>query len=257
MTLNCTKNGDVRFHPDVAKVTVFGKNDTIGNHFRNAKRDKEGNVTEENNQVAYLDVNGIRVPRELAEQFYVCLWFQCISSNEFLKTNISKYDDYFDGKSEGAINSQAKVFAMYKNGGTKALKEYCSEFLKILKNPTRKDMERESEELAKTSEKEDAVADIVFPKFEDINKYANSVGKKVANDGGQKRDCNNYESILPYGFHVKDMLMDEKIRGYVENLISIYYDYYMKNLTDTYAQRMMHDTKNQYQSFVENLGKGN
>ena len=255
MTLDCTAKGDVRFHPDVAKVSMYGVNDTIGNHFRNSKRDKEGNVTDDSQMVAYLDVNGVRVPNELAEQYYVCLWYQCIMSTPFIQTQLAKYDDYYDGKRDGAINSQAKVFRMYKQGGFNALKSFCSDFLACIKNPSTKDAEREKAQLEQTAAKENVVNNLVFPSFDDINLYANSVGKKVVADGGTKDDCCNYENILKYKFHVRDVAVDEKIKGFIERLIDVYYDYYNKNLTETYAQRKMHEVRNQYQSFVECLGK--
>lgn len=255
MTLDCTAKGDVRFHPDVAKVSMYGVNDTIGNHFRNAKRDKEGNITDDREMVAYLDVNGVRVPNELAEQYYVCLWYQCLLATPFFQTQLVKYDEFYDGKRDGAINSQAKVFRMYRQGGFKALKTFCADFLSCIKNPSTQDVVREREQLEQTKAREDSVSNLVFPNFEDINRYANSVGKKIVTDGGLKDACGDFENILNYKFHVKDVAVDEKIKGWVERLVEVYFDYYNKNVTDTYAQRKMHDVRNQYQSFVECLGK--
>jgi len=127
-SLNCNNiNGDV-ITETTARIMYFGDNDNIHNIYNNAR------VVDEGGKLEGFMVNGILVPKDRAKEFYISLWYKFFKENKDIIDDITYYDEFYDGKPEGVINSPAMVFRIIKQGGLNGLRSNCSKFIKWLKN---------------------------------------------------------------------------------------------------------------------------
>lgn len=138
--LECSSKGDKRFSAFYARVSVFGKTNTIENHYQFAKiyRLVDGSVHRINSiseikgktkrtDIAKLigfEVNGkIFEPRYLTS-FYQSLWIKYLDNNPLLVEFAKQFDDYHDiFKGKNTINCQADVIRQYIKKGRKSFFE--------------------------------------------------------------------------------------------------------------------------------------
>lgn len=243
MTLNCTQNGDVRFHPDYAKVTLYGVTDTVNHHFGKALRDRNGDVAKTLKDVKCLIVNNVRIPVSMAEQFYFCIWYQKILSDSFTRTELSKYDDFFDGKQEEHINSQAKVFRMYKNGGTGALKSFCNDFLQLLKEG--KSVEDNAVEQPIASEQTRC------PEFSALAHFCSVFAKELVGREAEREDVSQISERKGYpAKNCGDVILEQRIKGLAEQLCGAYYDAYAGNSTTGFTTTVINNCQYEYNTNI-------
>lgn len=117
--LECSTAGDKRFSAFYAKVKLFGKWDTIENHYQSSKMFMvNGQMQQVDNpkgkkptcvvvQNQFLDVKYLT-------PFYNLMWFMYLDNNPELVSYLSRFDSYHDrfvGKN--TLNSQAEAIRMY------------------------------------------------------------------------------------------------------------------------------------------------
>lgn len=133
MELNCTLQGDKRFHPSTAYTKLFGQEGTISELYASAKRNKDGSLCIEGNRPDHICVNGRRISPDNLGLFYDTLWYQYLAMNRHLIAEICKYDSFSDGHKSEAYNSQARVFRKIKqNGNLAGLKAECTPFVNMV-----------------------------------------------------------------------------------------------------------------------------
>nr|WP_244980349.1 DUF4326 domain-containing protein [Bacillus wiedmannii] len=136
--LECSTKGDKRFSAFYAKVTVFGKEDSIENHYQLCKR--IGEITPKTwkdvkgKNPTHIEINNIRMDTKYLSQWYKLLWLTYFTFNPSLVAYASKFDDYNDIFKGKSINCQADVIRQYIKMGRESILNDCKELLDLL-NP--------------------------------------------------------------------------------------------------------------------------
>lgn len=121
--LECSSQGDSRFSALNAKVIVNGVEDTIENHYQQAKvfiennkfiQYKEFKKTKGKRPVAFNISNHI-LPLRFGAMFYNMLWYKYLKSNDNLQDVLAKYDDYSDKFKGKSFVCQADSIRMFMN----------------------------------------------------------------------------------------------------------------------------------------------
>lgn len=127
--LECSSRGDKRFSAFYAKVEVFGKLDSIENHYQSCKRTVDNRPAKKGQkvgQIIFTIPNGpsIRLSPTYLTAYYKLLWCKYLDNNPELVKYASAYDDYNDIFKGKAINCQADVIRQYiKQGRDSILNE--------------------------------------------------------------------------------------------------------------------------------------
>lgn len=137
MILECSSKGDKRFSAFSAKIKIFGKNDTIENHYQMAKRIGEFKPESwrdiKGKKFTHFELDNKKIPLELSGQFYDFLWIIYLDSNPFLRKYSSMYSDYGDMfKSKKSYVCQADSIRKYHNNRESIIDE-IGDFLNIMK----------------------------------------------------------------------------------------------------------------------------
>ena len=137
--LECSSKGDKRFSAFYARVTVFGKWDSIENHYQLCKRfddiipktwkDAKGKTP------THIHINGKDLELKYLTMFYKLLWMKYLDNNKNLVEFASTFDDFNDiFKGKKSLNCQADVIRQYIKQGRESIWEECKELIDILKN---------------------------------------------------------------------------------------------------------------------------
>ncbi|AWD92967.1 hypothetical protein HSE3_gp015 [Bacillus phage vB_BceM-HSE3] len=134
--LQCHSEGDKRFSALCAKVNVFGKTDTIENHYQLSKR--IGDIVPTNwrdikgKTPTHIVINNKEYPARFLSSWYRLLWILYLDSNpelvEYAK-QFSGFEDKFKGKS---TNCQADIVRLYVTFGRDHILNQCEELLSLL-----------------------------------------------------------------------------------------------------------------------------
>lgn len=135
--LECSSKGDKRFSSLYAKVKVFGKYDSIENHYQLCKRfgdyipktwgDCKGR------RPAHIHLNGIDMDIKYLTPFYKLLWCKYLDKHPSLVEYAKQFDDFHDMFKGNSINCQADVIRQYVKKGRASIIEECKELICILK----------------------------------------------------------------------------------------------------------------------------
>jgi O-acetyl-ADP-ribose deacetylase (regulator of RNase III) len=142
-TLECSSKGDKRFSAFFAKVEVYGKFDSIENHYQLSKR-----FIGENGEVIvpkswkevkgktpdFFEVKGIRFPIEYLSQYYKLLWVKYLDNSPSLVKYAAQFDEFTDMFRGNSINCQADVIKQYVKEGRESILKECQPFIKVLNN---------------------------------------------------------------------------------------------------------------------------
>jgi hypothetical protein len=111
--LECSSKGDKRFSSFYAKVSIFGKFDSIENHYQRCKRDANGNIVGKGKPVDHIWLYNGSLGVSFLTQFYRLLWIKYLDENPKLVEVLRGYDDYHDMFKGRAVNCQADVIRDY------------------------------------------------------------------------------------------------------------------------------------------------
>ncbi|WP_180953897.1 DarT1-associated NADAR antitoxin family protein [Bacillus sp. M6-12] len=142
-SLECSSKGDKRFSALFAKVEVYGKFDSIENHYQLSKRMKLENgelfVPKDwkelkGKKVDCFEVNGIVFPEEYLTQYYKLLWVKYLDANPSLVAFASGFDEFTDMfKGNNSVNCQADVIKQYVKEGRASIMKECQPLIQVLK----------------------------------------------------------------------------------------------------------------------------
>lgn len=135
--LECSSKGDKRFSAFYAKVKIFGKYDSIENHYQLCKRigdfmpkiwrDVKGKAP------THFHLDGFDYDLRYLSSFYDLLWVSYLDKNPDLVEYAKEFDDFndiFKGKSK---NCQADSIRKYIKNGRKSILEEHKEFIDLIK----------------------------------------------------------------------------------------------------------------------------
>ena len=141
--LECHSRGDKRFSSLYARVSVFGKEDTIENHYQLSKRIYGQNKPKDwrdlkGKEIDFFEVNNRLYPKEYITDFYKLLWVKYFDRNPSLLEFASTFDDFNDiFKSKNSINCQADVIRDIVKKGRKEILKESEDFIKLLNSKSR------------------------------------------------------------------------------------------------------------------------
>lgn len=138
MRLECSTKGDVRFSALYATVEIFGKKDTIENHYQLCKRfDGVAPKTAKEAKgkaVTSIVLNGKEFEPRFLMPFYKIMWVRYLERNPALVAYASRFSEFTDSFRGKAMNCQADVIAQYIKEGRKAVLADCQELIQELRN---------------------------------------------------------------------------------------------------------------------------
>ena len=140
--LECSSRGDIRFTPVNAKITLCGKERSIGELYESSKRSVDGRQVGIGEPFAYVicPFTGDKFPAKEAPWLYHGLWINYLSNNpELVKFagQFDKFSNFFGGS--GIENMYESIIAAYVKGDRKryvAVVE-CSDWYKNTKRKTK------------------------------------------------------------------------------------------------------------------------
>lgn len=220
-TLNCTQNGNKKFHPAYATTTLFGVTGTIADMYDSARRNKDGSLCDTAHRPDHICVNGRSMDRKYLGIFYTTLWFNYLMTHKELLEELKQYDDYHDGHCEGALNSQASVFRRIREIGTANLKKECKVFIDAANMPIEQTTGEQPVE-------DKSVA------FDRLKHTALKIVKEGMAKGMGKRDI---AENLPNDMEHRDIIVD---------LTNIFFDGLNNNITKEYGSKMQEQIKRKF-----------
>jgi len=146
--LECSSNGDIRFSAFGAKVEVFGKLDTIENHYQLSKRfiSNTGEVMvpktwkdAKGKKVDYFIVGNKEYEPKYLSAFYNLLWVKYLDNNLELVEYAKGFDDFSDMFKGKAVNCQADIIKKYIKEGRKSIMKdkLVNKFIKLATEPNK------------------------------------------------------------------------------------------------------------------------
>ena len=135
--LECSSKGDKRFSAFYAKVSVFGKVDSIENHYQNCKRKVINGCVykcKKGERVDFMVLANKKLDVKYLTPYYKLLWCKYLDENPDLvkyAEGFNKFSDMFRGRS---INCQADVIRDYVLYGREYVLNEGKEFIEILKS---------------------------------------------------------------------------------------------------------------------------
>lgn len=133
--LECSSKGDKRFSAFYAKVSVFGKVDSIEHHYQRCKKFNYPVSNPKGKKPTHIEINGVKYDIKYLTPFYKLLWIKYLDQHpELVKyaRTFDEYNDMFKGKS---VNCQADVIREYIRNRTSLLAS-CKEFVDLMKSNT-------------------------------------------------------------------------------------------------------------------------
>ncbi len=135
--LECSTKGDKRFSAFCAKVKIFGKIDTIENHYQLAKR--FGDIKPETwkdakgKKPTKVNINGKGFSLEYLSAWYKLLWVKYFDQNPELVEYAKRFTDFSDAfKGKNTVNCQADVIKQYMTKGRKSIMDECQDLISQL-----------------------------------------------------------------------------------------------------------------------------
>jgi hypothetical protein len=135
-TLHCDSGGDKRYSAFCARITVFGIEDSIENHYQLCKR--FGNTKPKTWRDAkgktptHIEINGHKFEVRFLSQYYKLLWLRYLDENPKLVEYANQFDKFVDKFKGKSINCQADVIKQYIKQGRSSIIKECIELFKIL-----------------------------------------------------------------------------------------------------------------------------
>lgn len=131
--LNCNPISGNGITDSTARISFYGKLDSIDHIYEGARRDRDNNIANEFN-VDHLFIGGVEMPWSDRGPFYISLWAKFFRDNPSVAEDIRSYDDYDDGMDDMIANSPARVFRILKKYGQNGLVSNCKAFMQELKS---------------------------------------------------------------------------------------------------------------------------
>lgn len=136
--LECSSKGDKRFSAFFAYVEIFGKNNSIENHYQLCKRfgDKvpKGWRDAKGKKATHFVLKGFEYDVKYLSGWYDLLWLKYLDKNPELVEFAKQYDDFNDiFKGKNTINCQADSIRKYIKQGRDFIIEENKELLNKIK----------------------------------------------------------------------------------------------------------------------------
>jgi hypothetical protein len=119
--LECSSRGDKRFSAFYARVSFFGKTDSIENIYQSVKRDINGAIAGKGKRVSYIVIQEHKLDVKYLTPLYKMLWVKYLDNNPELVKYASQYDDYNDMFGRNCVNCQADVIRQYIKQGRQSI----------------------------------------------------------------------------------------------------------------------------------------
>lgn len=130
--LECSSRGNKKFSALYAKVNVFGKTDTIENHYQSCKKFNTYIGNSKGKYPDYIILGKLKLSPEYLSQYYDILWIIYLDEHPKLVEYAKQFDDFSDMfKSKNSICCQADTIRKYVKGGRKSLIKECKDLLNI------------------------------------------------------------------------------------------------------------------------------
>lgn len=135
--LECSSKGDKRFSAFYAKIKLYGKYDSIENHYQLAKRigsfipkswrDVKGK------KPTHIHINGKDYDLKYTISFYELMWVKYLDENPELVEYANQFDDFHDiFKSKNALVCQADIIRDYIKNSREYILDKHNEFIELL-----------------------------------------------------------------------------------------------------------------------------
>lgn len=126
--LECSSKGDTRYSAFYARVTIFGIEDSIENHYQLSKRfgDEDAPLNwrqAKGKHATHMHLNGDDYAVEHLTAFYKLLWCRYLDNNPELVTYAQQFDKFTDRFKGNSINCQADVIEQYVRNRESLVKE--------------------------------------------------------------------------------------------------------------------------------------
>lgn len=130
--LECSSKGDKRFSALYAEVSVFGKKDTIENHYQLSKRllSSDGilfipkDIKEiKGKQPIFFEINGKKFDILHLTAYYSLLWVKYLDDNKELVSYAQDFDDFSDIFRGKSVNCQSDIIKSYIKEGRSSIME--------------------------------------------------------------------------------------------------------------------------------------
>ncbi len=133
--LECSSKGDRRFSAFYAKVKLFGKYDSIENHYQLSKRfgDEVPETWKDakGKKPTHLHINGKDFDVKFTEAWYDLLWVTYLHNHPKLVNHASKFDEFNDiFKSKGSVVCQADSIRKFMTVGRQSILDEHGDFIK-------------------------------------------------------------------------------------------------------------------------------
>lgn len=136
-TLECSSKGHKAYSAFYAKLPVFGKIDTIENHYQLSKRfGNEVPITwrdAKGKQPTHFVIKGKSFDLKYLSDWYTLMWIKYLDNHPELVEYASQFDEFTDMFSVPTCNCQAVVIKRYIKEGRDVLLKECREFINELK----------------------------------------------------------------------------------------------------------------------------
>lgn len=161
-TLECSTRGDRRFSALCAKVSAFGRIDTIESHYQTTKclanpktgeiiRSKSWRDVKRLQHMGYVSVrhefrgypgvkDGFTFPATLSKAFYYLLWVKHLDQHPELVEYARQFDSFSDVFARPGSVTQAEAVHLYVKSGREALLAECQPLIRLLLEHRRADI---------------------------------------------------------------------------------------------------------------------
>ena len=120
--LECSSKGFKPLSAYYAKISFYGKVDSIENIYQSVKRDSNNNKPGKGRKVDHIEIQGHKLDVKYLTPLYKMLWVKYLDNNPELVKIASAYDDYNDMfKGRYTVNCQADVIRQYIKQGRKSI----------------------------------------------------------------------------------------------------------------------------------------
>ena len=120
--LECSSRGDKRLSAFYARISFYGKIDSIENIYQSVKRDSNNNKPGKGRKVDHIEIQGHKLDVKYLTPLYKMLWVKYLDINPDLVEYAKQYDDYNDMfKGRYTVNCQADVIRQYIKQGRNSI----------------------------------------------------------------------------------------------------------------------------------------
>lgn len=131
--LECSSQGDTRFSAFYARVTMWGVERSIEEHYQLCKRFRTPFHTiaprtvkeAKGRKPSHIELNGKEYPVSMLTPFYKLLWLRYFDLNPDLVAYASQFDGFSDMFKGRALNCQANVIHQYIKVGRESVWQDC------------------------------------------------------------------------------------------------------------------------------------